>query len=305
MSFAKFLFVAIDKIFDKSQNEQKMLKYKDTKFEIETDIVYDENCPDACKLDLYYIKKDEGKYPVFFLIHGGGFVAGDKRYRRGLSKWAAAQGFFVVNVNYGLSPDYYFPDPVRHLVAALNWVGANAEKYNLDLDNMMVSGDSAGGYYAAILSNVCANKDLQTRLDVSTNLKFRGALINCGIYDAGEALGRKMPFNLTDKILYDFTGIHLKDFDAYQWKDICAPIDFVSEQFPASFITYAEKDFFCAGQGNKLIDKLKAHGVHVEEDHSVKFGDNHCYPLSWTTKAAKKNVELSRDFMRRFIAKEV
>ena len=34
---------------------------------------------------------------VFF--HGGGFVAGDKHYRRALSRWAANMGYFVVNVN--------------------------------------------------------------------------------------------------------------------------------------------------------------------------------------------------------------
>jgi acetyl esterase/lipase len=305
MSFAKFMFVAIDKLYDKDQNEQKSLSFSDKKFEIENDVVYDGKCPDACRLDTCYVKKESGRYPVFFYIHGGGFVAGDKHHRRGLMKWAAAQGFFVVNVNYGLSPDFSFPDPVRHLVSALEWVGGNSEKYNLDLQNMMVSGDSAGGYYSALLASVCTDKRLQERLGVSTDLRFRGAMIDCGIYDVGEALGRHMPLNLTDKILFDFAGIHIKDFDNYEWKDICAPIDFVSKDFPVTFITYAEQDIFCKGQGNKLFDKLKSLGVHVEEDHSVKFGDNHCYPLSWKTKAAAKNVKLSEDFMRRFIAKEI
>lgn len=126
MTFAQFLFVAIDKMFDRSQNNKKMLRFKDVKFEIETDIAYDND--DACKLDTYYVKKDGNeKYPVFFYIHGGGFVAGDKHYRRGLAKWAANKGFFVVNVNYGLGPKYLFPKGLQHLVSALNWVGANAE----------------------------------------------------------------------------------------------------------------------------------------------------------------------------------
>ena len=41
MTFAQFLFVAIDKMFDRSQNNKKMLRFKDVKFEIETDIAYD------------------------------------------------------------------------------------------------------------------------------------------------------------------------------------------------------------------------------------------------------------------------
>lgn len=304
MTFAQFLFVAIDKLFDHGQNSIKMLKFKDVNFEIEKDIPYAEG--DSCKLDTYYVKKDgDEKYPVFFYIHGGGFVAGDKYRRRGLAKWAANKGFFVVNINYGLGPKDYFPKGLQDCVAALNWVGANAEKYNLDLDNMCVSGDSAGGYYSAMLACVCTNKDLQERFGVSTDLKFRTAMLDCGIYDVNEALSRPLPFNLTDKIFHDFSGSRIKDLETYEYVDYLAPFGFVDENFPKSFITYAEKDMFCSGQGQKLIEKLKTLGVHVEEHHSTKFLDNHCYPLNWNKGAAKENIKLCDDFLARVVNKEV
>ncbi|MEG1663206.1 MAG: hypothetical protein RR338_04390 [Clostridia bacterium] len=82
MNFAKVVFVAVDKLFNHQQNERKTTKYKDVEFVVEKDIVYDNADPKACNLDTYYVKK-EGKYPVLFYIHGGGFVAGDKFYRRG------------------------------------------------------------------------------------------------------------------------------------------------------------------------------------------------------------------------------
>ncbi len=304
MTFAQFLFVAIDKLFDHGQNGIKMLKFKDVDFTIEKDIPYAEG--DSCKLDTYFVKKDsDEKYPVFFYIHGGGFVAGDKHYRRGMAKWAAEKGFFVVNINYGLGPKDLFPKGLQDCVAALNWVGENAEKYNLDLDNMCVSGDSAGGYYSAMLACVSTNKELQERFGVSTDLKFRTALLDCGIYNIEEALAQKMPFNLTDKILYDFGGIHVKELESYEWLDVMAPFGYVDEKFPISFITYAAKDMFCKGQGQRLIEKLKELGVHVEEHHSTSFIDNHCYPLNWNHGAAVENVLLADDFLRRVIAKEV
>lgn len=304
MTFAQFLFVAIDKMFDHGQNKIKMLKFKDVDFQIENDIAYGEG--DSCKLDVYYVKKNsDEKYPVFFYIHGGGFVAGDKYRRRGLAKWAANKGFFVVNINYGLGPKDKFPKGVQDCVKALNWVGENAEKYNLDLDNMCVSGDSAGGYYSAMLSCIATNKDLQNRFGVSTDLKFRTALIDCGIYDINEALAQHMPFNLTDKILYDFSGIHIKDLENYEYLDVLAPFGFIDEHFPISFITYAEKDMFCKGQGQKLVEKLRSLGVHVEEHHSTTFTDNHCYPLNWNKGAAVENIKLVDDFLQRVIKKEV
>ena len=304
MTLAKFLFVAIDKLFDRSQNEKKMLKFKDVQFETETDIAYGDTPSE--KLDVCYIKREDGqKYPVFFEIHGGGFVAGDKRHRRGLAKWVADKGFFVVNVNYALGPEEKFPLGVQHLVKALNWVGANAEKYNLDLDNMCVSGDSAGGYYSAMLACVATNKQLQERFGVETDLKFRTCVLNCGIYDLSEALSKKLPFRLTDRILFDFSGVHIKGLGDYEYSDVLAPYDFVDEKFPISFITYAEKDIFCKGQGQKLIEKLQGLGVHVEEHHSTKFLDNHTYPLNWNKGAAKENVKLTAEFLSRVAQKEI
>ncbi len=304
MTLAKFLFVCVDKFCDRSQNNKKMLRYDGVPFEIETDIAYGEGKME--KLDIYRVKRESGeKYPVFFYIHGGGFVAGDKVYRRGLSRWAANLGFFVVNVNYALGPEEHFPLGIQQLIRALNWVGENAEKYNLDLDNMCVSGDSAGGYYSAMLACVANHKELQDRFGVHTSLRFRAALLNCGIYDINEALSKKLPFKLTDKVLYDFSGIHVKGLETYEYSDVLAPLSFVDANFPVSFITYAEKDIFCKGQGQKLIKKLEEVGVHVEHDHSTKLTDNHCYPLSWTTKAAKKNVALVENFLGRVIRKEV
>lgn len=305
MSLQSFLFVAIDKLYNPFQNERKMTKFKDVDFEIKTDIVYDTSAPEACKLDTYRVKGLKGKLPVLFYIHGGGFVAGDKHYRRALARWSANLGYFVVNVNYGLCPEYQCPVPHRQLVAALNWVGANAEKLGLDLDRMIVSGDSAGGYYGAMLAAITLNPDLQAKMGVSTSLKFGGAVLNCGIYDVATALKNKYPFDLGGKLLKDFAGIGKDEIEGYEWKDLCSVLPFVNEQFPVSFITHAQKDIFCGGQADGLMKILKEKGVHCEEFHSTSLIDNHCFSLNWKSKAARKNNDLTADFMKRFAAGKI
>lgn len=299
MSFARTAFVAIDYLYDGPQNNRRQTKFKDVDFVIKKDIVYDKSAPEDCVLDTYCVKR-EGKYPVLFYIHGGGFVAGDKKYRRALSRWSANMGYFVINVNYGLCPKYKFPEPLRQLVRAMNWMKENAEALNLDMNRVIVSGDSAGGYYSAMLACISNKKELQDRLGVSTDVKFQGAILNCGIYDVGAALEAKVPFKLGDKILWDFAGIKREEVPKYEWIDLCAPIDHVTADFPASFVTYAEQDFFCGGQGPKFIEKLQSLGVHVEEFHSVKFAENHCFSLTWNGKSAKINNAKTADFMKRF-----
>ncbi len=298
MGLATTVFLAIDKLFDGQQNNRKCVAFKDVDFNVEKDIPFGD--ASACRLDTYHVKNNGEKYPVFFYIHGGGFVAGDKNYRRAHSRWVANMGYFVVNINYGLSPEYKFPELLKHLVYALNWVGDNAEKYNLDLDKMVVSGDSAGGYCAAMLACITTDKALQERLGVSTNLKFGGAVLNCGIYDVGAALQAKVPFDLGGKILKDMTGIKKKDFDTYEYKDICAPIDRVTAEFPQTFVTYAKKDFFCGGQGERMIENLEKCGVYHEEYHSTKFTSNHCFSLGWKGKDPENNNRLTEDFLLRF-----
>ena len=112
MSIATTLFKAVDVLFDHPQNKRRKRFYKDVDFVVEKDVQYFDD--EVCKLDTYFVKKDNGKYPVMFYIHGGGFVAGDKHHRRAISQWFAVQGYFVVNVNYGLCPAYKFPQPLVH-----------------------------------------------------------------------------------------------------------------------------------------------------------------------------------------------
>lgn len=78
MSAATVIFKAIDYMFDLQQNPIGRTKRNMKNVVKTTDIVYDESDKKACTLDTFVIPKEEGKYPVIFEIHGGGFVAGDK-----------------------------------------------------------------------------------------------------------------------------------------------------------------------------------------------------------------------------------
>lgn len=303
MSFAKTVFVAIDYLFDGSQNRTRIMR-KTRHVKIENDIPYGDE--PECKLNTYVVPKQDGsKYPVIFEIHGGGFVAGDKKYRRALCRWYAAEtGAFVVNVNYGLGNKVLFPQPVRQLVNAVNWVVDNAEKYNLDLTKFIVTGDSAGGYYSAMLAVIQDSEKLQEFFG-KMKAKFTATVLDCGIYDLQTALNQRIVFGLTEKIYKDFIGGNIKDIEKYQYLEYLSPADYITEKFPKSFITAAGKDFFCRGQGEKLVETLNNYGIYNELYRSTKFMDNHTFPLTWTSKAARENNEKALTFIKRFFAGEI
>ena len=302
MSFAVTVFKAIDVLFDGAQNKRKVCKDKEGAVSVIKDIVYDPARPEICKGDLYLPK--EKPLGAVLEIHGGGFVAGDKKHRRGLSTWMAKNANVAVfSVNYGLGPANKFPEPVADVANAFNFLYDMAEEKGFDKEKILVCGDSAGAYYCAQLGALQCSKELCEKFGIELKGKIAGAILDCGVYDLEKALGRKILFNMTGKLVKDFLGIDIKDIKTYEKYDMLSPIDYVNENFPESFITYAEQDFFCGGQGEALIEKLQKLGVPCREFHSTKFLQNHTFPLTWKGKAAEENNRIMLEFIKELVAR--
>lgn len=302
MSIEIDVFKAIDVVADKMQNNSPLEKGAEERIVINYDLVYDESDPKTCVLDTYHIPKEEGKYPVLMYIHGGGFVAGDKKFRRGIAKWYAQSGIFVFNVNYGLCPDCSYPKPLYQLVEAMNWIYDRAEELSLDMDKFFVSGDSAGGYYASMLIAACNYKRVQNKLGIVPKTSFKAAVFNCGVYDIRSIIEAKMLFGINTKIFKSFTGMPEADFEKYLFKDLCSPTAYVNFKYPPVFLAYSKKDVLCRGQAERLIEILEKKGVYYECYSSNLFVANHCFPLMWSGRDAATANKMTSDFVARFIA---
>lgn len=104
------------------------------------------------KLDVYLPDEGKGPFPVVFYIHGGGFASGDKRDLHVLTYLKGLQhGYAVAAVNYRLSGEAVFPAGLQDIKAAIRWMRANKEEYQLDTDRIAACGGSSGGNYAAMV----------------------------------------------------------------------------------------------------------------------------------------------------------
>ena len=97
--------------------------------------------------------------PVVVYIHGGGWRNGNHRGPQNLP--FAARGYFTVNVEYRLSGEAIFPAQIEDCKAAIRWVRANAEAYNVNPDRIGVWGHSAGGHLAALLGTSAGVEELE------------------------------------------------------------------------------------------------------------------------------------------------
>lgn len=114
------------------------------------DLTYAEVSP-AQRLDIYLPNTGEGPYPVFVYVHGGAFAIGDKGHdQTGPYFMGLDYGYAVVAMNYRLSGEALFPAAVEDVKAALRWLRACGSDYQLDVDRIVVGGQSAGGNLAAM-----------------------------------------------------------------------------------------------------------------------------------------------------------
>ncbi|MDE6201197.1 MAG: alpha/beta hydrolase [Clostridiales bacterium] len=295
----KKLFRAIDILFALSQNACPYVNKDNIKtINVQSNIVYDRSLSSVCKLDFYRTKSDE-KQPAIILIHGGGFSAGDKKYRKGRSQFFALHGFSVFCVNYGLAPQYTFPDPLKHIVAAANFIYDNADVYNIDRERIFVGGDSAGAYYAAMMGAFNCSDKLKSAFGFSPKFKVFGALLNCGIYDMRTVLDTRYPFGLSNGVVLSMTGVKPVDFDTYKYRDVCVPSELVGKDYPPTFVIYSDNDIFCRGQGDVMLDVLNENGVYNEYFSARYSGSNHCFSLTWNGDDAAAANELLLSFAKR------
>ncbi len=92
-----------------------------------------------------------GKYPALVLVHGGGWVTGNKSMQIPLAQQIAAKGYVTIAVEYQLADEAMYPAAVHNIKAAIRWARANAEKFSIDPDHIAISGCSAGGQLAALV----------------------------------------------------------------------------------------------------------------------------------------------------------
>jgi len=102
------------------------------------------------RLNLYR-PKDDNKYPVLLMIHGGGWSSGDLSMQIPMAQQIASHGYVAVPVEYRLSPEAPYPAAVHDLKTAIRWIRANADLYKIDTARIAISGCSAGGQLAMLV----------------------------------------------------------------------------------------------------------------------------------------------------------
>jgi acetyl esterase/lipase len=135
------------------------------------------------KLDVYRPVSAPSGRPVFFYVHGGGWMIGTKD-NQGLPlvNHLASRGWVCVNVNYRLSPHATFPDHLVDLKRALAWLREHGAEYGADPGFVAVGGGSAGGHLSALLALTPNDPEYQPGFE-DADTRVQACVPIYGVYD--------------------------------------------------------------------------------------------------------------------------
>jgi acetyl esterase/lipase len=155
---------------------------------VSKDVVYGKGDDTPLLMDIYDPPLIGQSRPAAIVIHGGGWLNGDKSKFAPDANWFAKQGIFTICVNYRLSAEAKAPAAVEDVKCAVRWLRANAAEHHLDTAHLLATGSSAGGHLALVLG-LCHEKELEGKGgNEDQSSAVSGVIDNYGIADVNDLL---------------------------------------------------------------------------------------------------------------------
>lgn len=116
------------------------------------DIPYGHTGERSLTLDFFSLAEEQANpRPVIFMIHGGGWMSGDKSMLHPLATALAQAGYQACVIEYRLSPESQYPAALEDIVVAMQWVIAHADTLAVDTSRLVLLGCSSGAQVATLL----------------------------------------------------------------------------------------------------------------------------------------------------------
>ncbi|MEG1582207.1 MAG: alpha/beta hydrolase [Clostridia bacterium] len=193
-------------------------------------------------LNIYYKpeikqRKETNKklLPIIVYFHGGGWACYDKSLYNSLCRRLADLGYVVFNADYRLIPKYRLEDIMQDAKDAIYYAKDNAYKYGGDGNRVILMGDSAGAHISSMVSVLACNGNEEFK-PLKESIKALGLFY--GAYDLNTMIYTEFPH--IDVYMNAISSIN--DENRHKYFYDFSPVNFITEDFPPSFIASGEID---------------------------------------------------------------
>jgi acetyl esterase/lipase len=129
--------------------------------EYKPDVTYATVGGEELKLDIASPKGLDHPVPGIVVIHGGGWMAGNRKDMAGIAKKLAEHGYVAATLSYRFAPKHRFPAQVEDVKAAVRYLRAHAKELNIDPQRIGATGGSAGGHLSLMLGSMDSGDGLE------------------------------------------------------------------------------------------------------------------------------------------------
>lgn len=258
---------------------------------VDRNVVYKTVNGQELVMDIYYPSRPTGgKSPAVMDIPGGGWMIHNRRRRDGYARCFAALGAVVAVIDHRLCPEIFFPENLKDCADAYNFLVQNAVKYNIDPNNITITGDSSGGHLSACMGAVATSESYRKELGIPPLATKPSSLIFIsGAFDFD--IMYRIPFTHTLMVRYVCGEKSRKAFRCWKYYKQINIYNYINADFPPCYNNGGATDFLCAGEAKRMHRKLDEAGV--ENEYRVGksvFNSMHCYVLRFPFKSARKDM---------------
>jgi acetyl esterase/lipase len=262
------------------------------------------------KMDLL-IPESARKRTIVVYVPGGGFVVAAKESALNLRTYVAEAGFAVASVQYRTTHDgANYRDGIEDIKAAIRYLRANAEQYGIDARAVVVWGESAGGYLAAMVGVTNRDRTFEAGANLNQSSDVQGVIDDFGASDISRLAADFDP--VTQHAIYTNDGIvqyigkgsDANTLDLAIAATAANPIQYIHADAPPFLIFHGNQDRMVSPSQTLILhDALIAAGVRstryvvdgAGHGDLTFMGDTHS-GLLWST---NKVMNLFVDFLNR------
>ncbi|VMF22447.1 lipase [Streptococcus pneumoniae] len=270
-------------------------------------------------LDIILPKGDNiNSRPTYLFFHGGGFVAGDKMQGdpNQVSEYSASlyhfeemvkAGYNVVTVNYALASQYPYPTAIKQISDAVAFLEKNAEKYQLNMNEVVIAGSSAGGNLAAEFVTIQANPSYAKEINVTPVMdlsQIKAAVLEVPALDPNRVGKTQRTSIIEDYVFGQAIAAYMRqsvispDRELYASRNL---IDKVTADFPPVFITDGNLGSFM-DQAQDYAKQLAEKGVTYElyiPDEATYGDQSHGYLADIHSEATQTYIKKKISFLEK------
>lgn len=254
------------------------------------------------KMNLYKPKSCSKTESIPFVIdiHGGGWICGDKDTNNNFCSYLAVEGNVVAAPSYRTIDCCTLREQIEDIFNFFHWIEIHHKQYKVCIDQIFLTGDSAGAQLALLAYCVNQSSELQKLFSVKrVNFCVRGLILNHGVCYLNEAANfpsRKLlsRYFLNPGLREMLYGKGYLNTPLYIHTADPANYVFPQTKLPPVFLITSKGDHIFSYQTIRLYHELRQWGkrceLYFEENPDAEHVFNIAYPDSETGKRCNHTI---------------